>query len=87
MLPVEQQQSLTVSCAFPFLCLIENRVKIAVLGGIEAIMNAMSTHKDHFGVQEKACNALGNLASNEGMFCPLPYRSLVYVIYVTLSNE
>ncbi len=48
-------------------CLIANIGKIASLGGIEAIMKAMSTHKDHSGVQEKACRALFRLATNDGM--------------------
>jgi hypothetical protein len=45
-------------------CLIANRVMIASLGGIEAIIAVMSAHKDHSGVQEKACGALSNLAVN-----------------------
>ncbi len=47
-----------------------NNVKIASLGGIEASIKAMSTHKDHNGVQEQACAALGNLAFNDGISCP-----------------
>jgi hypothetical protein len=47
-----------------------NRVEIASFGGIEAIVRAMSTHKDHSGVQEKACKAMGWLAANNGIFCP-----------------
>ncbi len=49
-----------------YLCLafIANKVKIASLGGIEAIIKAMSTHKDNSGVQEYACAALRNLAAN-----------------------
>ncbi len=47
---------------------IANRVKIASLGGIEAIIKAMSTHKDHSGVQENACSALWNLVfKNDGI--------------------
>ncbi len=42
--------------------------KISSLGGIEAIMSAMSNYKDHSEVQLWACNALGNLAINDGMF-------------------
>ncbi len=41
---------------------------IASLGGIEAILAAMSAHKDHSGVQENACTALWSLADNmDGM--------------------
>ena len=47
-------------------CEIDNQVKIASLGGIEVIIKAMSTHKDHSGVQKNACGALGNLAVNDG---------------------
>ena len=65
----------------------KNKSKIAALGGIEAIISAMSTYKDHSGVQSNACNALGNLALNEGVFCPLPYRSFVYVFCFLLSDE
>jgi hypothetical protein len=43
-------------------------MKIASLGGTEAIISAMSTHKDHIGVQQDACAALGSLASRNGMF-------------------
>jgi hypothetical protein len=32
-------------------------------------MNAMSTYKENVGVQEKACFSLGNIVSNDGMFC------------------
>ncbi len=46
----------------------KNKSKIAVLGGIEAIIEAMSTYKNHSGVQWKACAALGGLVSKEGMF-------------------
>ena len=49
----------------------DNKVKIASLGGIEVIITAMSTHQDHNGVQEHACTALGNLAHNDGISCPL----------------
>ncbi len=43
---------------------IDNRVKIASLHGIEAIIKAMSTHKEKSGVQEYACCALRGLAAN-----------------------
>jgi hypothetical protein len=46
-----------------------NRVKIASLGGIEAIIKTMSAHQDHNGVQEQACGALGILAHNDGISC------------------
>ncbi len=42
-------------------------MKIASLGGIEAIIAAISAHKDHIAVQEKACGALRILAANDGM--------------------
>ncbi len=58
---------------------IANEIKIASLGGIEAIIKAMSTHKDNSVVQENGCRALWNLAANDGicifvfhlLFCPL----------------
>ncbi len=41
---------------------------IASLGGIEAIIAAMSTHKDHSELQETACAGLSKLAvENDGM--------------------
>jgi hypothetical protein len=46
---------------------LANKDKIASLGGIEAIIKAMSTHKDHSAVQEKACGALWNLAAIDGI--------------------
>ena len=42
-------------------------MKIASLGGIEAIIAVMSAHKDHSDVQEKACAALWTLAGYDGM--------------------
>ncbi len=67
---------------------IANRVKIASLGGIEAIIKAMSTHKDHSGVQKNACGALNNLAANQGIIlisslfsirsCHIPHITLVF---------
>ena len=47
-----------------------NKIKIASLGGIEAIIKAMATHQDHNGVQENACAALRNLALNDGISYP-----------------
>ena len=47
---------------------LEDRAEIVSLGGIEAIISAMSTHKDHAKVQEEACSALGYLVANDGMF-------------------
>jgi hypothetical protein len=46
---------------------IANKGKIASLGGIEAIIKAMSTHSDNAAVQDKACGALNHLAANDGM--------------------
>ncbi len=46
---------------------VANRVKIASLGGIEAIIKAMSTHKDHNGVNARAFGALENLTANDGI--------------------
>ena len=45
---------------------IANKVKIASVGGIEAIIKAMSTHSDNAAVQDKACGALNHLAANDG---------------------
>ena len=56
---------------------IANKDKIASLGGIEAIIEAMSTHKDHSAVQEKACGALWNLAANDG-FCLLAWNRIPF---------
>ncbi len=42
-------------------------MKIATVGGVEAIIAAMSAHKDHSGVQKKACGALWSLANSDGM--------------------
>ena len=46
---------------------LANRFKIASLGGIEAIIKAMSTHIDNSVVQEIACGCLRNLAFNDGI--------------------
>ena len=42
-----------------------NQVKIAALGGIEALLKAMGAHPTHAEVQEQTCRALGNLAGND----------------------
>ena len=39
-----------------------NMVKVAALGGIEAILKAMGTHTHNADVQKQACGALGSLA-------------------------
>ncbi len=60
---------------------IANREKIASVGGIEAIMVAMSAHKDQSGVQEQACTALWNVSANsDGMV------SVDYVIVCNLCH-
>ncbi len=41
-------------------------MKIALSGGIEAVIKAMSTNKDESGVQKYACGALWSLAENDG---------------------
>jgi hypothetical protein len=41
-----------------------NRVKIAELGGIEAVRAGMLAHPDAAGVQEAGCSALYNLCEN-----------------------
>ncbi len=56
---------------------LANKVKIASLGGIEAIIKVMSTHKENSEVQEKACCALLNLAVNDGICISL------FVIFFT----
>ncbi len=65
------------------LLLIDYKVKIASLGGIEAIIKAMSApvdhcgvQEDHCGVQEQACGALLSLASSDGIFL-LPFLFIV----------
>jgi hypothetical protein len=45
-----------------------NKNRIASLGGIEAIISAMSAYKVVGDLQESACFALGNLASPYSMF-------------------
>ncbi len=45
----------------------ENQIKIASLGGIEAIIDAMCAHKDESEVQANACGVLNELAKNEGL--------------------
>jgi hypothetical protein len=57
---------------------IANKDKIALLGGIEEIIKAMSAHKDHSVVQENACAALWNLAANDGM--PARLEACLHVI-------
>jgi len=42
----------------------DNQVKIAALGGIQAILKAMGAHADNAEVQEEACGALKSLAAN-----------------------
>ncbi len=69
---MHSDERLTLHILCPCLCIPVSRVKIASLGGIEAIMLAMSTHEDHAKVQQFACNALGWLASNDGMCFPFP---------------
>jgi hypothetical protein len=51
------------------------QAKIASLGGLEAIMSAMSTHKDHAEVQLQACHALGTFSAKDGIFGFLPFFS------------
>jgi hypothetical protein len=46
-----------------------NKAKIASLGGIEAIISAMSTYKDHAEVQRWACYALDLIDFNDGFLC------------------
>jgi hypothetical protein len=48
-------------------CLLGNSVKIASLGGIEAIILAMSTHRNCAKGQQDAITALHNVACNHGM--------------------
>ncbi len=58
-------------------------IKIVSLGGIEAIIKAMSTHKDDYVVQQIACFALSSLASNNGMFiydCLFPRSTLLIML-------
>ncbi len=56
-------------CSLHVFLFIDNIVKIASLHGIEAIIKAMSTHKNHVEVQWNACGALMRLAANNGGFC------------------
>ena len=45
-----------------FFLIASNQTKIASLGGLEAIINAMLTHKDISEVQDRGCGALFSLA-------------------------
>ncbi len=60
----------------------KNRVMIASLGGIEAIISAMTNHKDHSGVQEWACHALVELALKDGMLLLVYFLFLIDHSYV-----
>ena len=40
----------------------DNKLKIALAGGIEALIAAMAEHKASAGVQEQACWAMRSLA-------------------------
>ena len=40
----------------------DNKLKIALAGGIEAVVAAMAAHKASAGVQEQACWAMRSLA-------------------------
>ena len=42
----------------------DNKVKIASLGGIEAVVKAMEAHVGSAGVQEQGCRAFWNLSFN-----------------------
>jgi hypothetical protein len=42
-----------------------NRVSIAAIHGIEAIVSAMAAHNNVLEVQENGCYAPGNLACND----------------------
>jgi hypothetical protein len=74
--------STTVNCIF--VNVIANQVKIVSLGGIEAIIKAMSSHKDHSGVQEQACGALLKLAHTDGMVSTALCISLIDLCTVAI---
>ena len=42
----------------------DNKVRIVLAGGIEAVIAAMKEHRTNAGLQEQACGALINLAAN-----------------------
>jgi hypothetical protein len=42
----------------------DNKVRIVLAGGIEAVIAAMKEHRANAGLQEQACGALINLAAN-----------------------
>ncbi len=50
---------------------LENEVKVASLGGIEAIVSAMTRHSGHEGIQQQGCAALVNLAFHSGLLLRL----------------
>ena len=57
-----QEQACDALCILAVI--VANKEKVAALGGIEAIVQAMGAHREHAGVQEAACGALCNLTIN-----------------------
>ncbi len=70
---------------------LENKVKIASLGGIEVIVSAMKTHSGHEGVQQQGCGALLNLAAHIGKDVPskryASLQSYIAFIHLILSGR
>ena len=44
----------------------DNRVEVAAIVGVEAVLAGMDAHKDAEGVQEAGCGALRNLCLDAG---------------------
>ena len=55
--------------------MIDNKVTISLLGGIEAIFNAMSFHTESAAVQKTAGGSLGNLAIENG----IPFENNIFL--------
>ena len=53
-------------CGHVWVCGAENKVAIAAAGGIERVVSAMARHAGSAGVQEYGCDALWDLAVNDG---------------------
>ena len=66
--------------------ILANLAKIISLGGVDVIINAMSTHKDNGGVQENACWALSNLAIEDCMLKILHTLSSIHWWHVSVFN-
>jgi hypothetical protein len=65
----------------------KRKLLIGKLRGIEAVINAMSTHKDHSQVQHYACFALASLAINDGTSCVHFFFNISLICYAFFIAE